>query len=146
MIPRFHTAFAVVATLVVGAALAWGFILVGSPATRRLERFDEQRLRDLQTIARQIQSMVEDPNEKGKLKAPLPPTLDEAARQSQSEQLNLRDPETDAPYGYRVNDDATYELCATFSQPRDSNASVFWNHPAGEHCFTINPADPPPFW
>ena len=30
-----------------------------------------------------------------------------------------------------------------FSLPRDSNVDVFWNHPAGRHCFTINVLDPP---
>jgi hypothetical protein len=142
---RLHLAFTSVSAVVVALTLFWGFFLVGSPASRRLERFDEQRLRDLQTIARGIQWLVEDPNEKGKLKAPLPPSLADAARDNQREQMNLFDPETGTEYVYRVKEDGTYDLCATFSQARHATESVFWNHPAGEHCFTINPADPPPF-
>jgi hypothetical protein len=151
MSPRFHTAFALAATIVVVAAVGWGFILAGSPAARRLERFDDQRLRDLQTIAREIQSTVADPNvtnpkDKGSLKAPLPRTLEEAAKTARGEKINLRDPQTDEPYGYTVKNDTNYELCATFARPRDEDSGVFWNHAAGAHCFTINVVDPPPYW
>lgn len=143
---RLHLAFTSVSAVVIALALFWGFFLVGSPAARRLERFDEQRLRDLQNIARAIQTLVEDPNEKGKLKASLPPTLADASRENQGALMNLFDPETGEEYRYRVKADGTYDLCATFSEARHSTESVFWNHPAGEHCFTINPADPPPFY
>ena len=145
MTPRTHAVFAIAATTVVGFAVAWGFVLVGSPSTRRLERFDEQRLQDLQTIAREIQLMVEDPNEKGTLKEALPKTLAEAATRARDERVNPRDPETGEPYRYTVKSETTYELCATFARPRDWDSRVFWNHPAGAHCFTINVLDPPPF-
>ncbi len=143
---RIHAAFAVVASIVVVFAIAWGFILVGSPATRRLEHFDKHRLEDLQTIAREIQSMVENENKKGTLKEPLPKTLEEAAARARDQRLNPRDPETNQPYRYRIKNETTYELCATFARPRDSDAGVFWNHPAGSHCFTINVLDPPPLF
>jgi len=142
---RIHAAFAVVASVVVAVAVAWGFFLVGSPATRRLEHFDEHRLQDLQTIAREIQSMVENRNKRGTLKEPLPKTLEEAAERARDERLNPSDPETNEPYRFRINNETTYELCATFARKRDSDARVFWNHPAGKHCFTINVLDPPPF-
>jgi len=142
---RIHVAFAVAASVVVAFAVGWGFFLVGSPATRRLERFDERRLQDLQTIAREIQSMVENPNKKGTLKESLPRTLEDAARRARDERLNPRDPETGDPYVYRIKNESTYELCATFARKRDSDSGVFWNHPAGTHCFTINVLDRPPF-
>lgn len=142
---RIHAVFAVVASLVVGFVVAWGFVLVGSPTTRRLDRFDERRLQDLQTIAREIQSMVENPNKKGTLKEPLPKTLEEAAQRARDEKLNPRDPETGAPYVYRIKNETTYELCATFARKRDSDSRVFWNHATGTHCFTINVLDPPRF-
>ena len=140
---RIHAAFGAVASLVVAATVAWGFVLVGSPTTRRLERFDERRLQDLQIIVREIQSIVEDPNKKGTLKEQLPKTLEEAAQMARYEKLNPHDPETGATYVYRVKNETTYELCATFSQKRDSDVRVFWNHAAGTHCFTINVLDPP---
>jgi hypothetical protein len=145
MTPRVHAIFGIVTTVVVAAAVAWGFVLVGSPASRRLARFDEQRLEDLRTIAREIQGLVVDPEDKKKLKQPLPKTLAEAASRAQNERLNARDPETGEAYEYRVTGEATYELCATFSQARDRDALVFWNHAAGRHCFTINVLDPPPY-
>ena len=145
MTPRIHAAIALVASVVVAFAVARGFVLVGSPATRRLERFDERRLQDLQTIAREIQSMVVNPNKKETLKEPLPKTLEEAAKRARNERVNPRDPETGEPYRYTVKNETTYELCATFARPRDWDSRVFWNHPAGAHCFTINVLDPPPF-
>jgi hypothetical protein len=142
---RIHVIFAVVASFVVAFAVAWRFSLVGSPAARRLERFDERRLQDLRTIAREIQSMVENRNKRGTLKEPLPRTLEEAAQRARDERLNPRDPETNEPYRYRIKDETTFELCATFARARDNDARVFWNHPAGTHCFTVNVLDPPPF-
>jgi hypothetical protein len=145
MSPRIHTAFAVVASVVVAFTVACGFILVGSPATRRLERFDEQRLQDLQTIAREIQWIVVDSNNKGTLKEALPMTLDDAAERARDKRLNPRDPETGEPYVYALTNETTFKLCATFARPREWDSNVFWNHPAGAHCFTINVLDPPPF-
>ena len=147
MTVRTHTAFGVAASLVVVSAIVWGFVLAGSPATRRLERLDEQRLQDLQTIAREIQSMVvyPYPDRKRELKEPLPRTLDEAVQRARGARLNPRDPETGEPYRYTVKNETTYELCARFTRQRESDFRVFWNHPAGEHCFTINVLDPPPY-
>ena len=142
---RLHAVFTVLATVVVTTAVAWGFVLVGSPEQRRLARFDEQRLQDLQTIAREIQSLVVDPNKTGKLKEKLPPTLADAVKMARNQRLNLRDPQTDQPYAYTVKSESTYELCATFALPCQSDYQVFWNHPAGPHCFIINTLDPPPF-
>jgi hypothetical protein len=106
---------------------------------------DDRRLQDLQTIAREIQLMVVNPNKRGTLKEPLPKTLAEAAQRARNERVNPHDPETAEPYRYVLIDEATYELCATFAKPRDWDSRVFWNHPAGAHCFTINALDPPPF-
>ncbi len=146
MSPRFHATCAAAASIVVAFAVIWGFVLVGSPANRRLERFDKRRLQDLQTIAREIQQIVMDPNEKGKLKEPLPKTLKEAADKASDQKLSRRDPETGEPYLYTVKSETTYELCATFSLPREADAEVFWNHPQGEHCFTIDVLAPPPWF
>ena len=145
MSPRFHVVFGIAASVVVAVAIAWGFFLVGSPATRRLERFDERRLQDLQTIVREIHLMVADPYKQGTLKDALPKTLEEAAQRARNQRVNPRDPETDEPYTYTVKNDTTFELCATFAQKRDDDSRVFWNHPAGKHCLTIDVLNPPPF-
>lgn len=145
MTPRIHAAFAIAASAVVAGALAWGFFLVGSPMNRRQVRFDEQRLQDLQTISREIwQMVVESHGDKNELKEALPKTLVEAIERGRGQQMNSRDPETGEPYGYTVKSDSTFELCAQFSRPRDWDSNVFWNHPDGQHCYTINVLDPPP--
>ena len=140
---KVHAIFSVVFVIVVLIAVAWGIALVGSPATARVQRFDSQRLADLQTIFREIQSLCQDPDIKHELKRPLPATLDELAALARSERINLTDPETGDRYVYVVKDEQTYELCATFSAQRDSDMKVFWNHASGRHCFTIDALDPP---
>lgn len=142
---RFHAVFAVFATALVAIAVGWGFMLVGSPGTRRLERFDEQRLQDLQAIAREVHALVVGADKSPTLKGPLPKTFQEVVERARTERIKRNDPETGEPYGYVVKNETTFELCATFTQVRDSDHSVFWNHPAGAHCFTIDVLDPPPF-
>jgi hypothetical protein len=150
MNPRMHAAFAVIASLVVGFAIVWGFVLAGSPSTRRNQLFDGHRLQDLQSITRAIQMQVVDTtptqtaNSTKRLKQPLPKTLEEAAQNDRLEKLSTLDPETGEPYRYTVVNATTFTLCATFSQAHNADYRVFWNHPAGEHCFTINVLDPPP--
>lgn len=143
MTRRTHTLFSIVMSVVVLAAIVWGVALVGSPATARLQRFDYQRLADLRTVSREVQRLCQDPDIKDALKRPLPATLDELATIARSERINLTDPETGERYSYTIVDSTTYELCATFSLTRDSDQAVFWNHPAGRHCFTVNALDPP---
>ena len=129
--------------MLVIVAVVWGAVLVGWPGTTRLGRFDQQRLHDLETIFREIQWLCRDPDIKDKLKRPLPATLDELAVLARRERINLTDPQTRQRYVYTVKDPTTYELCATFSLERDSDVKVFWNHPSGRHCFTVNGLDPP---
>jgi len=142
---RTHAAFGVAASVAVAFAIVWGFVLAGSPSSRRRERLDEQRLRDLQTIASEIQSLVVHQDGKTELKEPLPRTLEEAVKIARGERLNPRDPETGEFYRYTVKYETTFELCARFTTTRESDFRVFWNHPAGEHCFTIDVLDPPPY-
>jgi hypothetical protein len=150
MTSRIHAGFAAVASLVVGFAVVWGFVLAGSPAARRTQLFDARRLQDLQAIARAIQTQVmETAPTKGadttkRLKHPLPKTLEEVAEKERFQKIYTHDPETEEPYGYTVVNATTFTLCANFSQAHNADFRVFWNHPAGEHCFTINVLDPPP--
>ncbi len=143
MTTRIHVVFSVALSMVVVVAVVWGAALVGSPGTARLQRFDQQRLDDLQTIFREVQSLCQDPDIKKELKSALPDTLDELAALARSERINLTDPETRQRYVYTVKDGTTYELCATFSLERDSDVEVFWNHPPGRRCFIVDALDPP---
>lgn len=138
-----HRVFALVATIVVAAAVAWGFVVAGGPQLRRTERMDERRLEDLRTIHAEILGLVRDPLKKDVLKQPLPKSLQELATRARQRRIPLEDPVTGAPYEYRVTGESTYVLCATFERPRDATYDVFWNHPAGRHCFTVDAKDPP---
>ncbi len=143
MTTRIHLVFSVVSSMVVIGAVIGGVALVGTPGTARLQRLDRRRLEDLQTIFREVQSLCRDPDIKHELKRALPDSLDELAALARSERISLTDPETRQRYAYTVKDGTTYELCATFSLERDSDVEVFWNHPSGRHCFTVNALDPP---
>ncbi|MHC4180397.1 MAG: hypothetical protein ACYSWU_23080 [Planctomycetota bacterium] len=143
MTTKAHVVFSVAMSIVVVAAVVWGVVLAGSPAMARLHRFDQQRLEDLRTIFREVQSLCRDPDIKDELKRALPDTLDELAALARSERIKLTDPETRQRYVYTVKDGTSYELCATFSLRRDSDAEVFWNHASGRHCFTVDALDPP---
>ena len=79
MTSKTHTLFSIIASLAVLATVIWGIVLVGSPSAARMQRFDAQRLGDLRTIFREIQSLCHDPDLKTKLKRPLPKTLGELA-------------------------------------------------------------------
>lgn len=143
MTTRTHMLFSIAMSIVVVAAIIWGMALVGSPGTARIRRFDQQRLNDLQTIFREVQSLCQDADIKDRLKRPLPRTLEELAELARSERINLADPETGQRYVYTVKNETTYELCATFSSEHNSDVQVFWNHPSGKHCFSVNALDPP---
>ena len=143
MTARFHIFFSAVLTLIVIVAIVWGVTIVGLPARARTQRFDQQRLDDLRTIFGEIQLLCHDPDIKQELKRPLPESLDELALSARSRRVNLLDPETGERYGYSVKDATSYELCARFSDELDSDVNVFWNHPAGKHCFTVDALDPP---
>ena len=143
MTTRTHVLFSAAVSMVVVVGVVWGAVLVGSPATVRLQRFDQQRLEDLQTIFREVQSLCQDADVKDELKRALPRTLDEVAMLARSEKIDLTDPQTQQRYIYMVTDTTSYELCATFSLGRDADMAVFWNHASGRHCFAIDALDPP---
>ncbi|MBK8979794.1 MAG: hypothetical protein IPM29_28180 [Planctomycetes bacterium] len=138
-----HTLFGAVSATVVAGALIWGLVLTGMPHQRRVERFDEQRLSDLQHIQAEIQALCHDPERPEILKQPLPQSLAELAERARQWRIDWHDPVTDAPYGYVVTGPSTYELTATFALPRAAGRAVFWDHPAGTHTFRIDVLDPP---
>ena len=125
MTTRIHNVFSVASSVVVVVTVVWGAVLVGSPGTARLQRFDQQRLNDLQTISREVQLLCHDPDIKKELKRALPDTLVELAALARSKRINLTDPVTGERYVYTVKDGTTYELCATFTLERDSDVEVF---------------------
>ncbi len=140
-----HRIFGAIAVAVLGTAIVWGFLVVGSPVSQRLRKFDERRIADLQTIRQAIQQLcVGWEQQKRKLTHPLPKSLDELADLAAREPtfgprpMNLVDPRTGEKYGYMVTGESTYDLCATFELPEHDRADAFWNHPGGRHCFSFD--------
>jgi hypothetical protein len=96
-------------------------------------RMDATRISDLTNISRKVDGFVS-------RNARLPASLDEVS-------VDARDPQTGQPYGYRLKDQRSYELCADF----DSSTAVspqfaaghFWSHPAGMQCVTVSAAKQP---
>ncbi len=135
----------VLTTLVVG----YGISLAGSPMHGRAEKFDEQRVNDLRAIQDEIYSEVYGQDRYAPqpaalvsktLPKPLPKDLETVAANAQFQKLRLSDPETLSPYQYRTSA-TSFDLCATFALARDLSSDIFWNHPAGEHCFTFDAMD-----
>jgi hypothetical protein len=114
----------------IGAAVAAGLVLVGSPAEARLQRLDDRRVDDLTGLANAIDLAW---TRTGRL----PGSLDEAAAG-----VPPHDPDSAEPYAYREIGRGTYELCATFARPSEAtpatNTRPFWTHTAGRQCFTID--------
>ena len=140
-----HRMFAAFAIAIIAVAVVWGFVIVGSPGSERLKKFDERRLADLQQIREAIQSVcVVREADKPKLKHPLPRSLEELVELVRAEpgfgpaQVNVDDPQTGRRYEYTVVDQTRFELCAAFALPRDEKSELFWNHAAGRSCFTCD--------
>jgi len=144
---RIHLIFGTIALTVIGTALVWGFIIVGSPETARLRRLDAERIEELQAIHNAIQNLcVEWEEKKAKMKGALPESLPQLAKQVSETgfyELDLLDPVTGETYEYRVVNETEYELCADFDTALDRKTDMFWNHPAGHHCFKFDALSPP---
>ena len=141
---RLPAAFAGASGVAVVAALVLGLLAVGSPGKARERGLDVARVRHLEAIVRGVDVYWE-------RSGSLPEDLDSLSSERDINILSTVDPETAVPYGYRVDDDRTYELCATFNldAPTDQ-ASLrtypyrerFWRHPAGRHCFDLEAIEP----
>lgn len=137
-------------SVVVVLAIIGGFFIMGSPQTQRDLRNDQQRIDDLENIQRQVTDYYRSTEE-------LPETLEDLQDPLVGGYINT-DPETGDAYEYRVIDDLTFELCATFALPlpefseahidrtdwRVRNAlrqAQEWPHEQGRTCFerTIDP-------
>lgn len=123
-------------------SIVWGFVVLGSPHTQRLYKYDEQKINDLISLHSEITNYY---NTKGALPRDL------ADLTAVSYYLNVTDSQSKKPYEYEKTGDTTYNLCAEFnkdSKEKDNANSVAmypygasWTHPAGQHCFsqTVNP-------
>lgn len=139
-------AVAVLAVVTIGS----GFFIVGTPGQARLQRFDAQKVSDLQNIQSQVLTYWQ-------AKQSLPTTITDLNSSLSYGPLPI-DPETGTAYGYQSTGALTFKLCATFNMQGRSNQYSYaqvagvkgqqdnWEHGVGQVCFdrSIDPAFYPP--
>lgn len=132
---------------IVVAAIVAGFVIVGSPQNKRMQRIDERRINDLSSIQWQVVSYWQN-------KARVPENLN-VLKDDLSGFVVPVDPETKAPYEYAKTGDLSFKLCATFAEATSGDPNSYdkhysvpfpirdgnWEHGAGYACFerTIDP-------
>jgi hypothetical protein len=143
-----HRTFAAAAGAVLIPAFVYGAVLAGSPVTERQRKLDEQRVDDVRTIAVAAMDYVYEGDhyrfrDKAEPQRELPETLEQLAQLSEHHRVPLEDPAGEA-YVYRVTDDGRFEVCATFTFPREQLRwhAPFWDHPAGRHCYSFDITNP----
>jgi hypothetical protein len=149
-----------VASLLVLIAIVAGFPIMGSPFTQREYRFDEEKVRDLQTIQYEIINYWQ-------TKETLPQNLETLESDSIRGFIVPVDSQTKKPFEYRTTGATAFELCAEFnreSRATDTGgisyptpayypekgydgANDVWSHEKGRQCFsrTIDPDRYPPY-
>lgn len=139
-----------VTAFIILIAVVSGFFIIGTPASQRLARFDEQKVNDLQNIQWQVVNFWQN-------KKRLPDDLSELEDPISNFVIPI-DPQTEEQYGYSVVSELTFELCAEFNREGTVLSSenlriakplgVYndllaggWAHEEGEVCFerTIDP-------
>ncbi len=137
--------------LLVFAAIVYGFVVMGSPATIRKLRFDERRVSDLQNIQWQIVNYWQQ-------KARFPKALSELEDPIAGYKVPI-DPKTKESYAFTLGEGYVFELCAAFELPSSERSrsitkpypsdgfSENWEHGSGRVCFkrTIDPERYPSF-
>jgi hypothetical protein len=131
---RFFAGFIVIMSII------WGFVVIGSPRTQRLYKYDEQKVSDLQSINIQITNYYA-------TNGVLPKTIEEIFNGNYY--VPKVDPESNKPYEYKTQSLLEYTLCAEFNKESNSKNTSYvygyneadWKHSAGYHCFKqkVNP-------
>ncbi len=131
----------VFAILLILVSIILGFVVIGSPRTQRMLRYDGEKITDLQGIQGQILSYWQN-------KGILPKTLDEM-KDSLSYYTVPVDSQTQVQYSYKVLNQNSFELCADFNKASPSDLAAYpssysygygrngenWQHEAGRQCF-----------
>ncbi len=130
---------------IVAVGVIAGFAVAGSPSAQRVNKFDQQRVQDLNMIQGQIINYWQS-------KQKLPESVD-VLRNDITGFVAPTDPQTHTSYEYRTTSALSFELCAVFqaatsddrSQPQQpmyyNGIESTWPHGAGRTCFdrTIDP-------
>jgi hypothetical protein len=131
-----------ISAAVILTSIIYGFFLVGTPATQRNRRFDEQRVSDLQQIQNSVVNYWQQKNQ-------IP---DDLTKLKTIGYGIPTDPETNLIYEYSATGDLSFKLCADFKTAVKQNAygsnypyysspvgiavtPQNWAHEAGRTCF-----------
>lgn len=128
----------IVVSVVILAAIIWGFMVMGSPQTQRLIRQDNQKITDLQNLQWQVINYWQ-------VNGEIP----------QKWTAQMVDSQTGQPYVYEKTGNMTFKLCAQFNREKTYDRPVGdpiysvpkipvsenWTHGVGNQCFerTIDP-------
>ena len=126
----------IAAVVVVVAVVGYSIYVVGTPGQQRDVRLDQERIEDLRSISLNIDTYLE-------LNEEMPASLFDLLG-PQYYVRSIEDPDTGAPYEYRIIDETDYELCAVFnaaSPERQADRRPFsetiWDHGPGRTCFAL---------
>ena len=126
----------IAAVVVVVATIGYSIYAIGTPGQQRDIRLDQQRIDDLRSISHNVDRYLE-------LNEEMPASLTDLLGPQYFVQ-SIEDPESGAPYEYRVFDGTDYELCAIFdaahperkAEPRYFYETI-WDHGPGRTCFAL---------
>jgi len=130
--------------VIVLGSIIWGFSVLGSPATQRLYKYDEQKVNDLININNEITNYYA-------TQEALPESLNDISTQYY---IIATDPQTRVSYEYEKTGDKTYNLCAEFNKGLTDEdyrtrerifGGVTWTHPEGQYCFERTISSNTPF-
>lgn len=122
---RTDRVFIIAAAGIVLVGLVLAFVLIGTPQHARSITIDAERAHDLQTIA---MGMHERFGNSARIPTLLP------------QDIVKTDPVTKQPYAFRPIDAKHYALCATFTNPSETEDRG-WPHAAGRTCYRFDVAD-----
>jgi hypothetical protein len=108
-----------------------GFFIIGTPASQRLSRFDQEKINDLHTIQWQIVNFWQN-------KERLPKTLSELEDSISSFIIPI-DQQTGEEYGYKIISILSFELCAEFNKESSEEALDARNTRAVKQINSIGP-------
>ncbi len=121
-------------TVIITVTIVYAFSLSGSPLDARNEKFDKERVSDLQQIRSAITSYASKNNK-------LPESINDLKEFFYTVGVN-EDPETKQSYVYEKGDNAHFKLCATFTTDASDKpeAQIYTQdltviHKKGYQCF-----------
>lgn len=131
--PKLVAGLVSVAVLV---GVGFGFYTVGTPWQQRSRNHDRTRVSDLQILERTILDYH-------RQNSSLPKELTDLKGLFSYQLMPPVDPETKEPYEYRVVDQNSFELCATFKTKLVPDAGRYpeldskWHYEPGRKCFSL---------